>query len=87
MRRPYRSEDDLCWGGRNFQFQSEDQEAWLCRMAERGWTAPTWPQEYGGGGLDRVQAKILQEEMQRIGARPALYSFCSSNITIDKALG
>ena len=28
-------------------------------MAERGLTAPTWPKEYGGGGLDKEQAKVL----------------------------
>lgn len=75
MRAPYRSEADVCWGGRNFTFQSEDQRLWLERMAGKGWTAPTWPAEYGGGGLDREQAKILKEELARIHARPALESF------------
>ena len=75
MRSPYRSEADVCWGGRNFEFSSEDQRLWLERMAERGWTAPTWPREYGGGGLDRSQEKILKEELARIHARPPLLSF------------
>ena len=75
MRSAYRSEADVCWGGRNFQFQSDDQRLWLERMAERGWTAPAWPREYGGGGLGRVQVKILKEELARIHARPALMSF------------
>jgi acyl-CoA dehydrogenase len=80
MRQPYRSEADLCWGGRNFQFQSQDQEAWLRHMADKGWTAPSWPAVYGGGGLDREHAKVVREEMQRLGARPALYSFGISMI-------
>jgi len=80
MRTPLRSEADLCWGGRNFEFQSDDQKAWLEVMARRGWTAPTWPAAYGGGGLDRAHAKVLQEEMQAIGARPPLYSFGISMI-------
>jgi alkylation response protein AidB-like acyl-CoA dehydrogenase len=80
MRKPYASEADLCWGGRNFRFQSSDQENWLRAMAGKGWTAPTWPTAYGGGGLDREHAKVLQEEMRRIGARPALYSFGISMI-------
>lgn len=80
MRRPYETEADVCWGGRNSQFQSTDQEQWLRNMAERGWTAPTWPSEYGGGALDRARAKILQEEMHRIGARAPLYSFGISMI-------
>lgn len=75
MRHPYQSEADVCWGGRNFEFQSEDQRLWLERMAGKGWTAPTWPAEYGGGGLNRAQEKILKSEMARIGARPPLYSF------------
>jgi len=75
MRSPYRSEADVCWGGRDFSFQSEDQRLWLERMASRGWTAPSWPQEYGGGGLGREQSKILKEELARIHARPPLMSF------------
>ena len=66
---------DLCWGGRKWVFSSEDQRQWLQRMAARGWTAPTWPREYGGGGLSRAEAKVLTEELQRIRARPALESF------------
>jgi alkylation response protein AidB-like acyl-CoA dehydrogenase len=47
-----------------------DVKLWLERMAERGWTAPTWPKQYGGGGLGAAEARILQEEMGRIRARP-----------------
>ena len=75
MRSPYRSEADVCWGGRGFSFQSEDQRLWLERMASRGWTAPSWPREYGGGGLGREQSKILKEELARIHARPPMMSF------------
>jgi len=75
MRHPYRSEADACWGGRNFKFQSEDQKNWLERMAGKGWTVPTWPMEYGGGGLNSTQAKVLKEELNRIKARPPLESF------------
>lgn len=75
MRQPIRLETDHCWGGRNHVFQSEEQEHWLRVMAARGWTAPTWPVEYGGGGLDRDQAKVLKQEMLAINARPPLYSF------------
>jgi alkylation response protein AidB-like acyl-CoA dehydrogenase len=75
MRSPMASEKDACWGGLNFTFQSEAQRLWLKRMGARGWTAPDWPKEYGGGGLNREQLKILNQEMGRINARPALYSF------------
>ena len=75
MRSPMVSEKDACWGGRNFTFQSKAQRLWLERMGARGWTAPEWPKQFGGGGLNRGQLKILKQEMVRINARPALYSF------------
>jgi alkylation response protein AidB-like acyl-CoA dehydrogenase len=75
MRQPLRSEADVCWGGRNWTFQSDAQRRWLEVMAERGWTVPDWPRDYGGGGLSAAEARVLTEEMQRIGARPPLTSF------------
>ena len=75
MREPMRSEADACWGGRNWTFASDAQRVWLHRMVERGWTVPHWPKEYGGAGLSPVEAKVLKEEMARIGARNPLYSF------------
>ena len=75
MRQPIRSEADICWGGRNWKFQSDAQRQWLEVMAERGWTVPDWPKDYGGGGLSAAEARVLKEEMQRIGARPPLTSF------------
>lgn len=75
MRTPMLGENDRCWGGRNFTFQNADQKLWLDRMAEKGWTAPDWPVEYGGGGLSRAQAQVLKQEMNAIGARIPLASF------------
>ncbi len=75
MRTPEKNDDDRCWGGRDFVFENEDQKLWLERMTARGWTVPTWPTEYGGGGLSKQEAKILQAEMKRIKARPPLVSF------------
>tara|TARA_Y100001970_G_scaffold121071_1_gene150151 strand:+ start:37318 stop:38514 length:1197 start_codon:yes stop_codon:yes gene_type:complete len=71
MRKP----GDVCWGGRNPQFSHPDQEIWLNKMGEKGWTCPTWPSKYGGGGLTKEEGKILQEEMAAIGARMPLGSF------------
>ncbi|MBR0551425.1 acyl-CoA dehydrogenase family protein [Stakelama marina] len=45
-----------------------DEVAWKKAMGEKGWGVPTWPKEYGGGGLSRAEARVLQEEMGRIGA-------------------
>src|SRR5437868_3158137 len=75
MRRPVQSEDDMCWGGRNWVFKSDAQRTWLARMAERGWTAPEWPTAYGGGGLSRPHAKVLREEMRALRCRSPLDSF------------
>jgi len=75
MRQAMRSDEDQCWGGRNWVFSSEGQQLWLERMAAKGWTAPRWPAEYGGGGLSGDEAKVLREEMARIGARRPLSSF------------
>ena len=47
---------------------SPDSSAWKQAMADRGWGVPTWPAEYGGGSLSRAEAKVLAEEMARIGA-------------------
>ncbi|MEO9131954.1 MAG: acyl-CoA dehydrogenase family protein [Sphingomonas sp.] len=47
---------------------SADEEAWKTAFGEKGWGVPTWPAQYGGGGLDRAQTRVLGEEMARIGA-------------------
>ena len=47
---------------------SADGKLWKQRMADRGWGAPIWPTEYGGGGLSGAEARVLQQEMARIGA-------------------
>lgn len=75
MRRPPQGEEDICWGGRKWRFASDAQRLWLERMAARGWTVPEWPREYGGGGLSREEAKVLREEMRKLGCRSPLESF------------
>ncbi len=75
MRTPANDDDDRCWGGRNATFKSPAQKQWLDVMAARGWTAPEWPKEYGGGGLTKDEARILRSEMRAIGARSPLDSF------------
>lgn len=75
MRTPIESDKDVCWGGRNFKFQSDAQKVWLERMAAKGWTVPTWPTEYGGAGLTRAEEKVVLSEMRKIKARSPLTSF------------
>jgi len=59
-------------GGRNATYANPDTKLWLERCAERGFTAPTWPQEFGGAGLSKDKNVVLRHEMGRINARPPL---------------
>ena len=59
-------------GGNKRRSSNPDAYVWLERMAARGWTAPTWPQKYGGAGLSKEEFVVLLEELQRINARPPL---------------
>ena len=45
-----------------------DYKLWKQRMGAKGWGVPTWPAAYGGGGLNPSQARVLREEMGRLGA-------------------
>lgn len=75
MRDGRRDADSICWGGRNFTFESDAQKAWMEACAAKGYTTPTWPSEYGGGGMNRAQEKIWLEELDAANARPPLLSF------------
>ena len=37
--------------------------AWEGELAQRGWIAPAWPEQYGGAGLSVMQQFIFNEEM------------------------
>jgi alkylation response protein AidB-like acyl-CoA dehydrogenase len=63
------------WGGRHWSFANPDQKTWLERAVSRGFTAPTWPKEYGGGGLSGEQAKVLGQELARLRAPQPLIGF------------
>ncbi|MEM7411324.1 MAG: acyl-CoA dehydrogenase family protein [Myxococcota bacterium] len=54
---------------------AEDRQAWLEAFAERGYTTPTWPKEYGGGGLSKQEVAVLNEEVTRFGVMPPGVSF------------
>ena len=70
-----RTDPEAIWGGRAFAGSDDPQMVWTRRMAERGWTAPSWPKAYGGGGLSKAEAKVLEQEMAAGRYRPALTSF------------
>ncbi len=75
MRTPARTEEDTCWGGRNFKFQSQAQKDWMDRCAAKGYTVPDWPKAYGGAGLSAAETKVLRQEMAKLGCRSPLNSF------------
>jgi len=63
--------DEHPGGGRNAKWKNPESKLWLERMAERGFTVPTWPKEYGGAGLNAEENRILQQELRKLNARPA----------------
>ena len=52
-----------------------DWKLWQERLGGKGWSVPTWPAEYGGGGLTPEQAAVLREEMTRAGATNPIGGF------------
>lgn len=74
-----RSADDPAkaqvWGGRRATYASDDARIWMERCAERGFTVPDWPAEYGGAGLSPAEVSILRKEMRALGCRDPLFSY------------
>ena len=48
---------------------TDDQRLWIDRCAERGFTVPTWPEEYGGAGLGKDEYVALLHEMRALEIR------------------
>jgi alkylation response protein AidB-like acyl-CoA dehydrogenase len=42
-------------------------EQWRDILADKGYLAPAWPTEYGGGGLTRLQQVVMVEEFAKAG--------------------
>jgi alkylation response protein AidB-like acyl-CoA dehydrogenase len=72
---PLAEHEEPCWGGRTATYPNPEVQQWLQIMAARGWTAPTWPTEYGGGGLSRQESRVLAQEMAALRLRPPLVGF------------
>ena len=47
---------------------SPELRAWKTAIGDKGWATPTWPTQYGGGGLTPAKARVLTQEMARLGA-------------------
>lgn len=80
IRTPLGEHEEACWGGRKATYPNPEVKQWLDRMAARGWTAPSWPTEYGGGGLSKEEARVLSHEMAALRLRPPLVGFGLSMI-------
>lgn len=63
------TEDQIVWGGSHVEFQSDDQKIWFERMRDKGWFAPDWPKEFGGGGLNPDENRVLEQEMRKLRCR------------------
>ena len=66
---------DGYWGGLKNTEDNPDVLAWFEMMRVRGWTAPTWPKEYGGGGLSHEEGKVLNQELVSLQLPPPLVGF------------
>ena len=73
MRQPL-TQEQIVWGGSEVKFSNDDQRIWFERMRDRGWFAPDWPAEFGGGGLPPKQARVVEQEMQRLACRPPQFN-------------
>ena len=61
---------------------NSDLDHWIQRLGEKGWGTPTWPAEYGGGGLSQLQAQVLNQELDAIGAFNPLILTAGMGITM-----
>jgi len=69
-------------GSETIDASQSDALAWGRRLGEKGWGTPTWPAEYGGGGLTQLEAQVLGQEMNRIRAFNPLMRTTGMGITM-----
>jgi alkylation response protein AidB-like acyl-CoA dehydrogenase len=69
-------------GGESIAASEKDAIEWAKRLGAKGWGTPTWPAEYGGGGLSQRQALALNQELDRIGAFNPLIRTTGMGITM-----
>ena len=66
---------DGYWGGKKQTSVEPDVKAWLDACLEKGWTAPDWPTEFGGGGLSRVHTEVINQILIERQLPPPLVGF------------
>ncbi len=47
--------------------EGDDWKLWKERVVAKGWGTPDWPKAYGGAGLPTPQARIVTQEILRMG--------------------
>ena len=62
--------------------QDGDALLWRQRLAEAGYGAPTWPEEYGGAGLTQPQARVLAQELDAAGAVNPIPAMAGMGVTM-----
>ena len=75
-----RGPGEVATGSTKIKIQNSDTRLWLERMAEKGWTVPTWPSAYGGADLTTQELVVLIDEMRQIQARSPLMGMGTSLI-------
>lgn len=55
-------------GMTNYHTDRADTRAWTAILHKRGWSAPSWPEEYGGTGWTLMQQFIFDQECFMAGA-------------------
>src|SRR3989442_10051913 len=62
------------WGRSGYRMDGEERKRfnkeWSRKLYAGGWICASWPEEYGGKGLDTMQAGLLHQEVGR--PRPAV---------------
>jgi alkylation response protein AidB-like acyl-CoA dehydrogenase len=64
-------EGPMAWSADRFSGDPERRQVsdrWVEALAERGWIAPAWPEQYGGAGLTSMEQFIFNHEMARASA-------------------
>ena len=77
------------WGAPGFRMDPDERKRfnkeWPRKLYAGGWICASWPEEYGGKGLDTMQAVVLNEEFARAGApRPPDGSTAAADATSSR---
>lgn len=66
---------DGYWGGKKSTETNPDVLRWRDVMLSKGWTAPMWPKAYGGAGLSRDEAEVLEDLLVELKLPPPVVGF------------